>query len=79
MMEIGAYEAKTHLGQLLKRVSKGERITMTRHGVAVAVLQPPDYDAGKDPGKAIRGLRQLREGKKLSGLSLRDLLAEGRS
>ena len=42
METVGAYEAKTHLPKLLERVSKGERITITKHGVPVAVLQPFD-------------------------------------
>ncbi|MBW1670479.1 MAG: type II toxin-antitoxin system prevent-host-death family antitoxin, partial [Deltaproteobacteria bacterium] len=41
METVGAYEAKTHLPKLLKRVFKGERITITKHGVPVAELQPP--------------------------------------
>ena len=42
MTKIGAYEAKTKLPELLKRVMKGERITITKHGVPVAKLQPAD-------------------------------------
>ena len=38
MKTVGAYEAKTHLHRLLERVRKGERIIITRHGTAVAVL-----------------------------------------
>lgn len=34
--QVGAYEAKTHLPALLRRVEGGERITITRHGVPVA-------------------------------------------
>ncbi|MFP4085845.1 MAG: type II toxin-antitoxin system Phd/YefM family antitoxin, partial [Desulfobacteraceae bacterium] len=41
METVGAYEAKTHLPKLLERVMKGERITITKHGVPVAVLQSP--------------------------------------
>jgi prevent-host-death family protein len=37
METIGAYEAKTHLPKLLERVIKGERITITKYGVPVAV------------------------------------------
>ena len=36
MTSVGAYEAKTHLPELLKRVERGEHITITRHGHAVA-------------------------------------------
>ena len=30
-MEIGIFEAKTHLSSLLDRVAKGEKITITKH------------------------------------------------
>jgi len=43
METVGAYEAKTHLPKLLERVSKGEQITITKHGVPVALLQPPVF------------------------------------
>lgn len=33
METVGAYEDKTHLPKLLERVFKGERITITMHGV----------------------------------------------
>lgn len=39
-MEIGAYEAKTHLPALLDRVARGESITITRRGKPVAELRP---------------------------------------
>ncbi|MBU2823778.1 type II toxin-antitoxin system prevent-host-death family antitoxin, partial [Acidithiobacillus ferrooxidans] len=41
MSEIGAYEAKTHLSEILERVRKGECFTITKHGQAVAELRPP--------------------------------------
>ena len=40
MVQIGAYEAKTHLPRLLDRVSRGESLTITRHGKPVARLVP---------------------------------------
>ena len=40
MVEVGAYEAKTHLSSLLDRVAQGETITITKHGVPVAELRP---------------------------------------
>ena len=40
MERIGAYEAKTHLPQLLDRVAQGESLTITRHGKPVARLVP---------------------------------------
>ena len=40
MQSVGSYEAKTHLPALLDRVAQGEQITITRHGVPVAMLVP---------------------------------------
>ena len=78
MKTIGAYEAKTHLSKLLERVIKGERITITRHGVPVAVLQPPLPLRKTEPKKVIAQLRKFREKHSLKGLSIRDMIKEGR-
>lgn len=78
METMGAYEAKTHLPKLLERVSKGERITITKHGIPVAVLQPFDSAKNSDTGAVIAELRKFREKNKLSGLSIRKMLEEGR-
>ena len=78
MGTVGAYEAKTHLPKLLERVIKGERITITKHGVPVAVLQPPLPLRKTEPGKVIAELREFREKHILKGLSIRDMIDEGR-
>jgi prevent-host-death family protein len=39
-MKIGFYEAKTHFAQLIERVERGERVTITRRGKAVAEVRP---------------------------------------
>ncbi len=41
MITVGAFEAKTHLSQLLDQVAQGEEITITRHGEPVAKLVAP--------------------------------------
>ena len=74
MDRIGAYEAKTHLSRLLERVMKGERITITRHGVPVAVLQPPETQRFVDIKMVISDLRRLREKHSLKGLSLKAMI-----
>jgi len=77
METIGAYEAKTHLPKLLERVLKGEQITITKHGVPVAVLQPlPSRKT--EPKKVIAELRKFRDKHTLEGLSIRDMIEEGR-
>lgn len=78
MKTVGAYEAKTHLSKLLERVIKGERITITKHGVPVAVLQPPDFSLKMEPKQVIAELRKFRDRHHLKGLSLRDMIEEGR-
>ena len=40
MSEVGAFEAKTNLPRLLKRVQAGERFVITRHNRPVAELIP---------------------------------------
>ena len=78
METVGAYEAKTHLPKLLERVIKGERITITKHGVPVAVLQPPLPLKKTEPKKIIAELRKFREKHTLKGLSIREMIEEGR-
>lgn len=78
MQSVGAYEAKTHLPRLLERVARGETITITRHGVPVAVLTPPPALRTVSTDEAIRALRALRLGTRPDGMSLRELIAEGR-
>ncbi|UCG13479.1 MAG: type II toxin-antitoxin system Phd/YefM family antitoxin [Deltaproteobacteria bacterium] len=78
MNTVGSYEAKTHLPKLLERVAKGERIIITRHGTPVAVLGPVPSHKKADIKIAIKELRNLRQSLTLSGLSVRELIDEGR-
>ena len=78
MRSIGAYEAKTHLPRLLDEVEQGERITITKHGRPVAVLVPPAAVGRPDADVALTRIRELRKGIRLGGLSIRELIDEGR-
>ena len=78
MTSLGAYEAKTRLSQLLDQVSKGEEVIITRHGVPVAALVPVN-PRQQDPKSAITAIKAFRRGRRLAGLSLREMIAEGRS
>lgn len=78
METIGAYEAKTHLPKLLERVIKGEQITITKHGVPVAVLQPPLSLRKTEVTKVIAELRKFRDKHSLEGDSIREMINEGR-
>ncbi len=78
MRTIGAYEAKTHLPRLLDEVAHGETITITKHGVPVAMLVPLPAAQRPDPGAVIAAIRELRKGMTLGDLSIRDLIEDGR-
>jgi prevent-host-death family protein len=78
METVGAYEAKTHLPKLLERVAGGERIMITKHGLPVAILQPPAPQSRIPSKETIVKLRKFREKNRLRGLSLRDMIEEGR-
>ena len=78
METVGAYEAKTHLPKLLARVMKGERITITKHGVPVAVLQPPDTEKSVDTKSIIAEIRKLRDKHILGEISIREMIENGR-
>jgi prevent-host-death family protein len=78
MTEVGAYEAKTHLPKLLERVTEGERITITRHGVPVAHLVPVSGSPRKPLSQTIRELREFRRGRRLGG-PVKELIEAGRS
>jgi prevent-host-death family protein len=78
MDSVGAYEAKTHLSKLLERVLRGEKITITKHGVPLAVLQPPASSRKALPRQVIAEMRQFRDKHPLDGLSIRKMIEEGR-
>lgn len=78
MIKVGSYEAKTHLPKLLEKAAKGERITITRHGVPLVVLTPAAPERKKNVARTIEELRKFRKNHTLGGVSLHGLIAEGR-
>lgn len=78
MFEIGAFEAKTNLPRLLKRVEAGERFLITKHNRPVAELipcRPRDSGGIRD---AIEDLKAFQKTHRLGGLSVRQMIEEGR-
>lgn len=78
MKSIGAFEAKTHLNQLLQRASKGETIQITQRGIPIAKLIPPDTGEKEDVRTLSDAIRQLRKGATLGKSTIRELINEGR-
>lgn len=76
MPEIGACEARVKFAELLRRVEKGERFVITRHGLS---CDPGDlFPRCHNVRETIQALRKMRKGQKLQGLNIRELIEEGR-
>lgn len=76
---VGAYEAKTHLSELLEKVEAGEEIVITKHGAPVAKLVPVKKEASaEERAAAIKRIQKLGIRLSLAGLKVKDLIAEGR-
>ena len=78
MIEVGAFDAKTHLSSLLDKVARGEEILITKRGRPVARLVPAVQGGQERIEAAIQELRSLRSGLKLEGLPWKDLRDAGR-
>jgi prevent-host-death family protein len=78
-MNVGIYEAKARLSELLQRVRSGNEVVITSHGKPVARLIPADPSAIPDRPKAVRKIRALRRrlNVRIRG-SIRALVEEGR-
>jgi prevent-host-death family protein len=74
---VGVYDAKTQLPRLLDEVQRGETITITRHGRPVARLVPVSGEKGNTE-ETIASIRRMREGQRLDGLGVRELINAGR-
>ena len=73
-MEIGAFEAKTHLAELLRKAEAGEEVVITRRGKPVARLvqfREPDEDAREAVVRALHNFR-----KRTQAVPLTDLLED---
>ena len=79
MSEIGAFEAKNRLSELLRRAEAGEEIAITNRGRIVARLVPPAAAVDQAEARAAAArIRERRKGMKLGGLTVKELIAEGR-
>ena len=77
MKQVGVYEAKTQLPRLLESVERGEEITITRHGKPVARLVPIEKPR-PDIEETIAAIRRERKGRNLDGITIKELIEEGR-
>ena len=76
MKQVGVYDAKTQLPRLLDEVERGETVTITRHGRPIAKLVP--VRGQRSVREAIEALREFGDKHTLGGISIRELIEEGR-
>lgn len=60
MPNVGSYEAKTRLPELLRSVEQGETVTITRRGVPIARIVGVTDEPGEQVGAIIHRMRAAR-------------------
>jgi len=86
MVSITAFEAKTHFGELLGRVMRGEEVVITRYDKPVARIMPEGRRSRRRQIAAVDGLIALQqkiagragEAATLSDAEVREAIEEGR-
>ena len=79
LQPVGAYETKTHLSDLLRRVQAGQGFTITQRGVPVADLLPAGANLASTGTAAAARMRQfMLDGPVQGAVDLKALQDEGR-
>ena len=78
-IEIGAYEAKTKLPELLRQVQAGKQFTITNRGKAVADLVPCEASPAKNAAAAVERFLTFKATHPVRGkLNIKALIEDGR-
>jgi prevent-host-death family protein len=78
-IEIGSYEAKTKLPELLRQVKSGKSFTITNRGEAIADLVPSEGMKAKDKVAAAEKLKAFMLADPVRGVNIKALIEEGRA
>ncbi len=79
-IEIGSYEAKTKLPELLRSIQAGNRYTITLRGEPVADLVPAEGSKGAQAALAADQMRTLMlNGAPIKNVDVKALINEGRA
>lgn len=76
--KIGAFEVKTKLPELLRRLQTGERFTITNRGRPVAELLPVATTSRASVRGAVAAMKALPKIKGVSARTVRKMIAQGR-
>lgn len=77
--EIGSYDAKTKLPELLREVQAGQSFTITLRGKPVADLVPAKGANKSERNESIESMRAFPKVKGVQGLDVQAWIAEGRA
>lgn len=77
MEQVGAYDAKARLAELLQRAAQGETIVITKNGKPMACLMPPPQSRRRTVAEAVEALKSFAHGRRL-GISVKEAIREGR-
>lgn len=81
MHEIGLFEAKTRLSELVRQVQGGKSFIITQRGKPAAELTPVRTQQSHAPRRVAEAIRRIRAMPKIEGVSheeLRSWIEEGR-
>ena len=78
-IEIGSFEARTKLPELLRRVQEGAHYTITLRGKPVAELVPVGRGSATALAQAVERMQSFKRVKGVSGQDLAEWIAEGRA
>jgi prevent-host-death family protein len=77
MRQMGLFEAKQKLSELVERAARGERIGITKRGKLAAVIGPAQEEV--DLKKVFARMDEIRKrAKKVPGVTVKSLIEEGR-
>jgi prevent-host-death family protein len=77
MRKVGLFEAKQKLSELVERAGRGEEIGITKRGKLAAVIGPASGHNQLE--EILDGMERIRKrAKPLRGVTIKDLIEEGR-
>ena len=76
--QIGAYDAKSRLAELLRRVQRGQRFTITLRGKPVADLVPSELARPQDFTRAVEDMLNFDRVKDVDPADVAAWVREGR-
>jgi prevent-host-death family protein len=76
--QVGSFDAKAKLSELLRQVKHGKRYTITLRGRPVADLIPNENSVCQNSHAAVERMRSIRKISGVSGKMIAEWITEGR-